>query len=195
MFLLGIFIAKHSLSDVELWNSFLRGDKEAISELFVRYHPDLYRYGLKINHNEEAVHDGIQELFLRLWNKREYLSHAKSVKKYLIVSLRRILLDQLKKYDAREKRENEFLSLSKSNYANAEEEIIEYETEDERKRILQEAVSSLTMRQKEILFLKYYEGFENKEISEIMGITYQRVRNLLHETIEKLKEYKQKVSC
>jgi len=188
--LLGIIKGEHNSDDGELWDLFLAGNRDAIAELFSRFYSDLYLYGLKINHNADAVNDGIQELFLRLWNKREFLDHANSVKKYLIVSLRRIIVNQIKTYDAREKRENEYVSLSTQNANNIEDKIIESEIDQERKRLLREAVATLTERQKEILFLKYFEGFENREISEIMDISYQRVRNLLHETIEKIRTYR-----
>ncbi len=190
--LFGIVKEKHNSTDEELWDLFLAGDKKAISKLFIRYHADLYRYGLKIHQNEDAVHDSIQELFLRLWNKKEVLDHANSVKKYLFVSLRRIILSQLESYDARGRREVEYLKQPKQRYFSVEDKIIKSEISLERKRILREAVETLTERQKEILFLKYFEGFVNREISQIMGISYQRVRNLLHETIEKLRKYSEK---
>ncbi len=175
-------------SDEELWESFLSGDKEAISELFLRHHGDLYRYGLKINSSGEAVRDGIQELFLRLWKRPYALEQAVSVKKYLIISLRRILLRQLEQYDSREKRNYEYAVDAHQKVAAADEIIIRAEMHREQQKSLDESLLTLSDRQREVLFLKFYEGYNNKEISEIMGITYQRVSNIAHETIHKLRE-------
>lgn len=186
---LGIVKGELTATDEELWNSFRAGKKKAISELFLRYHADLYRYGLKINQNQDVVHDSIQELFLKLWSKKDVLDHVNAVKKYLIVSLRRIIISQLRTYEARERRENEYFGQPYQSYFNAEDKIIKSETDQERKRLLREAVATLTERQREILFLKYFEGFENREIAEIMDLSYQRVRNLLHEAIVRLREY------
>ena len=73
--------------------------------------------------------------------------------------MRRIILSQLESYDARGRREVEYLKQPKQRYFSVEDKIIKSEISLERKRILREAVETLTERQKEILFLKYFEGF------------------------------------
>ncbi|MNL52910.1 RNA polymerase sigma factor [compost metagenome] len=48
--------------------------------------------------------------------------------------------------------------------------------------------SFLTKRQKEVLFLRYYENLDNDEIAEMMGISKQSVSNLLLKSINVLRE-------
>jgi RNA polymerase sigma factor (sigma-70 family) len=50
------------------------------------------------------------------------------------------------------------------------------------------ALSQLTNRQKEIIYLKFYQGLDYTEVSEIMNINYQAARNLLHQAIKALKK-------
>ncbi len=188
LFLTTILSGKNRLKDEELWCDFLSGDKEAISELFLKYYGDLYRYGFKINPCDEAVRDSIQDLFFRLWKKREVLDQAVSVKKYLIVSLRRILMRQLARYDAREKRNREYSDMSYQHVSSIDETIIHSELLRERKSVLNESLSELTKRQREVVFLKFYEGYSNKEISEMTSLSYQRVCNITHEALIKLRE-------
>jgi len=188
LFLTAILSGKNSLEDQELWRDFLSGDKEAISDLFLKYYGDLYRYGFKINPCDEAVRDCIQDLFFRLWKKREALDQAVSVKKYLIVSLRRILMRQLARYDAREKRNREYSALSYQDISGIDETIIHSELMKERQSVLNDSLSELTKRQWEVVFLKFYEGYSNKEISEMTNLSYQRVCNITHEALVKLRE-------
>ena len=56
-----------------LWQNFLRGDKSALSEIFLSVHDDLFRYGLKLTGDENLVKDAIQDLFLKLWKNRSNL--------------------------------------------------------------------------------------------------------------------------
>jgi len=50
-----------------------------------------------------------------------------------------------------------------------------------------DALSRLTNRQKEIIYLKYYQNLSYEEVSEIMNINYQVARNLLYQAIKSLK--------
>ena len=188
LFLTGILTGKSRHEDEELWRDFLSGDKEAISDIFLKYYGDLYRYGFKINPCDEAVRDSIQDLFFRLWKKRDILEDVVYVKKYLIVSLRRILIHQLRQYDSREKRNREYSDLLYQNISGIDEMIIHSEIVKEKQNALNESLLELTERQQEVVFLKFYEGYSNKEISEMTGLSYQRVCNITHEALAKLRQ-------
>jgi len=55
------------MTDNKVWKTFLAGDKNAISEIFLEYYDDLFRYGFKLSSDSGLVEDSIQELFLKLW--------------------------------------------------------------------------------------------------------------------------------
>jgi len=188
VFFLGILVSKDLCEDGDHWQNFLSGDRKAVSHLFVKYYGDLYRYGFKINPCDSAVRDCIQELFFQLWKNRENLNKADSVKKYLIVSFRRILFRHLKQYDTRERRNKEYSYLAYQSTSGMDEDIIHSETTREKHDALIESLSDLTIRQREVLFLKFYEGYNNREISEMIGLSYQRVCNIAHEALVKLRE-------
>ena len=58
-----------------------------------------------------------------------------------------------------------------------------YEDEQRLKKIAN-AINQLPARQKEIIYLKIYKGLSYEEISEIMEINYQVVRNLLCQALK-----------
>ena len=60
------------------------------------------------------------------------------------------------------------------------------ENEDRSKRVLQ-SLQQLSPRQKEIIYLKFYQNLSYEEVSVIMNINYQAARNLLHHAIKALK--------
>ncbi len=65
--------------------------------------------------------------------------------------------------------------------------IKEEENREQKERVLN-AFSKLSNRQKEIIYLKYYQQLNYDEISEVMNINYQTARNLLHKSILSLRK-------
>lgn len=168
-----------------------RGNREALSQIFTEYYVYLYNYGLKLisSKDEELVKDCIQDIFLSLWSKRERLIHVKSIKPYLFSALRLRIFKQLEKKTISLKRDQNYYDESFKDYLNIEELIIHFETNNERDEKLKKAIKSLSKRKREVMYLKFYDGLSNEEISEIMGINIQSVYNLVSQTIEILKDF------
>jgi len=76
-----------SLTDIELWDSFVQGNKEALGFLFKRYYSLLYQYGSKICSDKSTLEDAIQELFTELWQKKS-TQPIQSVRAYLLQALK-----------------------------------------------------------------------------------------------------------
>lgn len=170
-----------------LWATLRRGEREALDRLFRLFYTPLFDYGIKIISDEEMVKDGIQKLFLRLWERHNSLAQADSVQAYLLLSLRRILLRQVnrqkKRYEYNRKYMDEIFSVSFS----MEELLVRIELDEEKKQELVKAINHLNSRQKETLFLRYYHGLTNGEIATIMNINRQSVRNNLARAIKSLR--------
>lgn len=166
----------------KLWEQFLAGDKSAFSELYKSYVSDLYLFGLRLSQNQELVKDGVQELFISLWDKRETLPIVRNVKSYLITSLRNSLLRKISNSQKTSVfKIEEFLQ-------NADVNHITNQTEKELlARQLKKKIDQLPQRQKEVLHLRYYQNMSITDISEIMNMKYQSVSNLLGRAIEKMK--------
>jgi RNA polymerase sigma-70 factor (ECF subfamily) len=168
--------------DIPLWESFRNGDKEAFSLLFRRHYESLVRYGNKFTANTEVLEDSIQELFIELWQSKSR-TPVLSVRAYLLKALKYKLL---KKYN----RMQDFVPLKEDEGGfewSPESSLIARQDSDEKERIVTGALNGLTNRQKEIIYLKYYQNLSYEEVSEIMNINYQAARNLLYQAIKALK--------
>jgi RNA polymerase sigma factor (sigma-70 family) len=53
---------------------------------------------------------------------------------------------------------------------------------------MRQALSGLSKRQQEVIYLRFYVDADIDEIAEIMGLNRQSVYNLLHEGLKKLKK-------
>lgn len=174
--------------DNELWLTYLEGQEKALGIIFLRHYSRLFRYGIKIIRNENAVQDGIQELFLKLWKSRSKINKAQSVEFYLLYSLRRILLRQREQGLSLYERNKEYMEGSSSLFESPEERIILKEHKNERYRLFLKAQECLTDRQKEILYLRLQHGLTNAEISDFLNLSLQRVKNCMYESIKLLRE-------
>jgi RNA polymerase sigma factor (sigma-70 family) len=174
-----------ALTDIELWNTAFSGDRNAFGELFRRYHCLLFQYGNKICPNADLLEDAIQELFMELWQKKSK-QPVQSVKAYLLQALKFKLYKTF-----REKKtilsvddtENELFELSHENF------LIGHEEDREKLNKVLEALNKLPARQKEVIYLKIYKELSYDEISEIMGINYQVVRNLLCQALKSFRKH------
>lgn len=172
----------------QLWLGIRRGESEALSKLFCEFYSSLFNYGYKIMPQHDIVKDSIQELFVTLWSQRSRIGQAYSVKSYLLYSLRRIMVRNMKRYKNRIKRNEDYAYIYSECFQNSEDLMIHSEIEQERKNQLSEALKLLSARQREAVLLKYYDGMSNAEIAYVMEINQQSVYNHVSEAIIKLQE-------
>jgi RNA polymerase sigma factor (sigma-70 family) len=174
--------------DDELWQRFKRGDGASLVELLRRYHDDLYRYGLKLAHGDvDTAKDAIQEVFVELWARREHLADVRFVKSYLLTALRRNLYRQ-HLLVLREQAEADTLAQEGGLEFSPEDFLVAQLGEEERRHKLHAALNQLTKRQREAVYLKFYEELSYEQIADVMGIGAQPVYNLIHQALKGLRQ-------
>jgi RNA polymerase sigma factor (sigma-70 family) len=168
--------------DIYQWNAFLQGDQNALGILFSQYYPDLFKYGLKIcGGDTEILEDCIQELFIEIWQHKNP-PPAVSVKAYLLKAVKYKLLKAMYKKSNTIAIETAPFEISYESF------IIARQEDDEKIKKVVTAIEQLSNRQKEIIYLKFYQNLNYEEVSDIMNINYQAARNLLHQAIKSMKK-------
>ncbi|MDR9364384.1 MAG: sigma-70 family RNA polymerase sigma factor [Balneolaceae bacterium] len=175
-----------SMLPSDIWNQFVSGDFDCFCSLFKGYYEGLYGYGLKLCEDSELVKDAIQNLFISVWERRDDLTHVTSPNVYLYVSLRRNIL-RAKKKKTRFKDISDHDNHEFDIHFGVEELIMKNESRDEQKENLQEALNHLSNKQKEVLYLHYYNGMSYGEIEKILSINRQSVRNHMYRAMETLR--------
>lgn len=167
-----------------LWEGFKNGDQKSLSEIFLSNYDELFKYGFHILSNEEQTKDSIQELFLKLWKNRNNLGECYSIKFYLIKSLRSHISDLRRK----EKKQNELVENDMVEFDFPYEHwLILKQEEDEARKRIEKALKSLSPRQREAVYMRYYEEYDYQKIAELMAMNVQSVRNLIHTSLQILK--------
>lgn len=175
------------MDDLTLWKRLKSGDKAALEHIYHEHVSLLFNYGRKFSQDETLVEDCIQDLFIYLWNHREGISETDSIRRYLLVALRRNII----KADRRRIQQSQKLE------ANAPAFQAELAIEDlwvademaaEQGAQLKAAWQKLSTRQQEALYLKYYMEMDYDQICQVMDIHYQSARNLVSQAIHALRK-------
>jgi RNA polymerase sigma factor (sigma-70 family) len=169
-----------------LWQSFKEGDRKAFDVLLQQYYRHLLNYGLRLDADKVFVEDCLQDFFIDLWNKKTGLGDAKSLKAYLLSSFRRKLF--------RERGKNSQLtSLLSDDYNfdvqfDIETQLIEKEHENENAEKLKYQLENLTKRQREAIYLRFYQGLDYADIAQIMAVNPHSAINLVYESLKLLRQ-------
>lgn len=179
--------AKKIYLDSHIWDEFRRGNDSSFKEIYQIHIGSLMHYGVKFTKDRELVKDCIHDMFVDLYNNRTTLGPTNKIKPYLFTSLKRKLIRTLQSQDKYVLLHTEELPFF-VDYS-FEKDIIDKESEQMNKDILQNSLNKLTFRQKEAIYLRFTEGLNYEEISEVLELNYQSARNLIHRAILQLREF------
>ena len=172
--------------DVLLWDSLRKGNDIAFSSLYKKYVQSLFNYGMHIHPNRDLIKDCIQELFIKFWEKRESLGSIEKVSFYLFRSFKNLLFHKIEISSKKSPLTQDLIDQMAPELP-VENFYINSEMVDQRIVRLKKAVLLLTDRQREVILLRFFQGFEAKEIAEIMNLSIPGVHNLLSLTIKSLR--------
>ncbi len=171
------------LDEEVLWNAVQHGDHQSFHLLYTKYSDFLFNYGRKICKDREIVKDSIQEVFKIIWEKKKSINIKSSLKYYVFTIFRRELIQKIK-YQEGQNQQSESMGFELS----IESKIILEESQQLLRTRLEKAITNLSHRQKEILFLRYYENLSYTEISELMSLNKNSMYKLLSTAIQRLKD-------
>ncbi|NGF56842.1 sigma-70 family RNA polymerase sigma factor [Parapedobacter sp. SGR-10] len=176
-----------ALTDSELWGLFKKGDEAAFKTIYFKNYPLLYQYALNISKDEHVSDDVIQDMFSSLWHTRRNLGVAVSIKAYLLSSLRRRVLLKLKQIRRKQVLALELFTFNPDIEFSPEMVMIREEGDFFKRSIVKEALNQLSKRQKEVIYLRFYQDIPYKEVAKVMGINYQSVLNYCQAALQVLR--------
>ena len=171
-------------SDQLLWLSLKKGDREALGQLFQRHYPSLHQYGYKLSGSTGLVEDCLQELFLYIFEKRQTIGDVTYVRAYLFKSFRSRMMRML-----RNQRRSVYVSLDDA-WLVLPNELDVLDRDESQRRVLAKLINKLPPRQRELIYLRYYNDLSPVEIAEMLSISYRAVVNTLYKAIVALRKDK-----
>lgn len=162
--------------DSELWDLFRAGDEVAYTRLIKKYSKILFNYGFRICQDRDFLKDCVQDVFLELWNRRLNISATQAVKWYLFKAVRLRIFREQSKWNRGESIDENYEFLVEFNIE--AKMITDIESLEQSAKIKQ-VLNALPPRQREIMYLRFYENLDFDSIGQIMNISRQSVHNLL----------------
>ena len=131
----------------------------------------------------------MQEVFVEIWSRRQNISQPDSVRAYLLSSVRKRILRE----SVRQKinGEDEIINIENDlKFAEFSPELVMIEQENTQETIQKVTIllNSLPKRQREVIYLRFYQNLERDEIAQIMGVNAQSVSNLLQAAFKTIRE-------
>jgi RNA polymerase sigma-70 factor (ECF subfamily) len=172
------------ITDQQLINGLREGKREFLGTLFNRYYDALVRFALPMLKDTDSSRDAVQEVFFRLWNKREELTVNSSVKAYLYMSVKNHCLNLMKK-DQRITWINESEELENVG-GNSDSTMSHIQEKDLQKR-LRDALDSIPPKCRQVFELSRYGGKSYKEIAEMLDLSVKTVENQMSKALQILR--------
>jgi RNA polymerase sigma factor (sigma-70 family) len=164
-------------TEIEMIEAFIAGDIEAFKYVYNKYRERIFSYCLYVTGNKTQAEDSFQEVFIRIYQRREQLREAKALKNWLLQIARSVCLnltresvftpdfiyldDDMAVYERfRDPRE---LAHDAQNAGIAEE-------------IFQVAFNQIAPMYRDAFLLREIEGFSCEEIAELTGTSTANVK-------------------
>ena len=146
--------------------------KEGFEKIFYQYQRQLYYVALKYLKSPRLAEDAVQDVFLKLWIKKESLDPGQSIKSFLFVSLKNHILNIIRHEKLVILKHIEIMHQTESSKNDTEYQSIYNEYSD----ILERAIESLPRKRRIIFKLKTFKGLKNDEIAHKLGISVHTVK-------------------
>ena len=170
--------------DNELFARLAKGDEEAFRQIVHFFYKRTLPLTISLVKSDAAARDILQDVFLKLWLKRDTLAFIDNPAAWMKVVIANATSNHIRaqlRYELKMK--------NATNDQTDKEEI--WEDIDARftRTFIDEAVVQLPSKRKQIFLLSQREGLSRKEIASLLNISENTVRNQLSEAVQFIQEH------
>ena len=161
------------------------GSKNAFRQLFEHYWDKIFSVAFVFTKSTLLSEEIVQDVFLKIWLKRDQLSAIKKFDAYLFIIARNHIYNELRK----KSRETPFVTDLQSYFVETsglpEQSLILKETT----HIVEKAVKLLPGQQRAVFELSRNEGLEYAQIADRLGISKLTVRSHMKKALQFIRQY------
>jgi len=161
-----------------------KGDESAYRQLFHTYWDHIYSTALMFTKSPELSEDLSQDIFARIWIKREQLAEIEQFDKFLFITARNLIFDHLRKKVFSGGYDEYFLEYFKDAALSPDQRLEFKEFEN----TIREAIDKLPAQQQTAFRLSRFQGLSHEEIARQMGISRQSVKSYIVRSIVSLRK-------
>jgi RNA polymerase sigma-70 factor (ECF subfamily) len=176
-------------NEKQLFDQIKNNDEQAFEQIFHHYYQNLCVFASKIIKDNDAAEEIVQDLFVKMWEKRKSLNINTSLKNYLVRSVKNQCINFIKHYHIRNTYAENILAQNKLQ-AEKDDDFIEFDLSKK----IEESINSLPKKRQEIFRLSREEGLKYREIAEKLNISIKTVEAQMGLAIKALRDNLKKYS-
>jgi RNA polymerase sigma factor (sigma-70 family) len=170
-----------------LLSRFLKGDDAAFASIYRKYANQLLSYGVGLGFDRETLKDAIHDVFCKLYANKRFLENIKSLRSYLLKSLRNRLINIQKAHADTVGIDGNELNFSVK--VTVLDELIQNEDRVLVRKGIEKYLNCLTSRQREAIYLRFMQGLDYEEIAALMDMSPHAARKLTSRAIIRIREH------
>lgn len=159
--------------------------KQSFEELYYRYSARIYGNLKKLLKSDELAEEFLQEVFVKVWDKRNNIDVEKSFRSYLFRISENMVFDFFRKAARDKKLQDHLISVATEYYSHIEESLCI----NEDMAILSKAIDQLPPKRRHIFMLCKIEGKSYEEVSKELGISVSTINDHIVKASRSVKEH------
>lgn len=156
----------------ESYDRYLDGDDGGLAEIIRDYKDGLILYLNGFTQNIHIAEELMEETFVKLAIKKPRFLHKSSFKTWLYAMGRNLALDYLRK--------NRVIFEPDTKLSEEQEDFEISYLREERRIIIHKAMKSLKPEYCQVLYLIFFEGFDNGQAARVMKKSKRQIENLIY---------------
>ena len=156
------------------------GNESAFEQVFKEYYKRLHAYGYTFVKDDETAEEIVQNVFCRIWEKKDQLNTDGSIKSYLYRAVHSESLNYLKHHKVRAKYEQYYTGHMSEEYDYSSRKMETSELEGH----IQKAMSELPAQCRIIFHLSRFEHLKYQQIAGQLGISVKTVENQMGKALK-----------
>ncbi len=176
-----------NMDDISLVHQLKQGNQLAFTNLYKMYSAQAFSLAFKYLCNKELAEDAVQNLFMKIWLKREELEEDRPLNRFLFTILKNDLLNIL-----RDSKSNIFVlddCLEFLNYLDGEPDSAQQEIDREQLDMIREAVGKLSPQRRKIFSMKVSGKYTNQEIADQLGLSLNTIKFQYSQALKQVKSF------
>lgn len=175
--------------ELHLFESFKEGDETAFTYFYDKYFRRITAFSIQFIYDKDEAENLAQEAFLHLWQNRETVESINGIQSFLYTYAKSKCLNMIRHNKVKDKFKSDVLNQKERELDIEILNSVQFDTLEltELERLIQESISDLPPKTREVFIKKRFENKKNAEIAEEMQVTLKAVEAHMTKALKILK--------
>ncbi|MEM6831331.1 MAG: RNA polymerase sigma-70 factor [Bacteroidota bacterium] len=149
------------------------GDKSAFEYAFKKFYNPLFNLAKGLLHDDHLAEEQVQEVFIKLWEKKDDLKSGSALLPFLMVTTRNRCFNCIRNQKVVQK----YVTEKQKHY---QDQVLNEDLSEVTEELIErmyEAVQTLPEKCKEVFQLSRFKGLSHKQIAEKLSISTKTIEN------------------